>query len=221
MATVPCGSNCVPVFYPAPAVSNAVFIGCSIPSGTCLPVGFYNVICRATNDCGSAACEFSITVNSAQGQPPSIKCPSNIVVSVPCGSNCAPFLYPLPTVSNGALESCNPPPGFCFPIGITTVVCRATNACGQSAICSFDVRVIQGQGQGPSILCPSNFVVQTCKDSCEVVTYPPPTVFNGGLVGCNPPSGFCFPLGSSPVTCFATNACGSNSCTFVITAVCP
>src|SRR6185436_7853513 len=110
VASVPCGSNCVPVFYSAPSVSNAVFIGCSIPSGTCLPVGLYNVICRATNACGSAACEFTITVNSSQGQPPNIKCPSNIVVSVPCGSNCITVLYPLPTVSNGLLESGTAPP---------------------------------------------------------------------------------------------------------------
>jgi len=215
--TVPCGSNCVPVSYPAPTVVNGALEGCNIRPGTCLPPGVFTVVCRATNDCGDKAiCSFDIRVVQGQGEPPRITCPSNIVVTAPCGTDCVPVNYPLPTVSNGVLVRCDPPRGSCFPIGITTVTCFATNNCAEAA-CSFTVRVVQGQGQPPVITCPSNIVVETCRPNCDIVNYPMPTVSNGVLVGCNPPSGSCFPIGTTAVTCVASNDCERTSCTFYVT----
>ncbi|MBI5384585.1 MAG: HYR domain-containing protein [Verrucomicrobia bacterium] len=291
-ATVPCGSNCVPVFYPIPTVANGALIGCQPPSGACLPVGDHFVICRATNECGQVAgCEFVVHVQPGQGEPPIIRCPQDILVStcsncapvnytapvvlngalagcnppsgfcfplgvttvtclatnpcgsaeckftvtvrpvppvsiqcptnelfatVPCGSNCVPVFYPVPTVSNGALVGCQPPSGACLPVGDHFVICRATNECGQVAGCEFAVHVQEGQGHPPVINCPSNITVRTCKD-CEVVVYPAAVVVNGTLLGCTPPSGSCFPLGVTTVTCVATNPCGAAECSFTIT----
>jgi len=213
--TVTTCSNCVNVNYPLPIVNNGVLVKCSPPPTFCFPIGTTTVICEASNACSRAECTFDVVVRRVP--PPSILCPSNIVVTVPCGSNCVPVVYPLPTVSNGTLIGCNPPQGTCLPVGLHPVICRATNACGERAECEFTVRVIQGQGQPPVIRCPDDITVTACSNTCQVVTYPPPTVINGVLVGCVPPSGTCFPAGVTTVNCVATNECGRSECKFTVT----
>src|ERR1043166_5394305 len=213
--TVDTCSNSATVTY-SPFVSPAgTFFFCNPPSGSSFPIGTTSVTCVASNGCGTNACNFKVTVRTVP--PPTVAC-TNIVRTIPCGSNCVPVFYPAPAVFNGTLESCNPPSGSCFPLGITIVTCRATNACGQVGACSFEVRIIQGTGaQGPTIVCPTNIVVDSCQANCEIVTYPSPFVSGGTLAGCSPPSGSCFPIGSSAVICAATNACGSNTCSFTVT----
>lgn len=74
-----------------------------------------------------------------------------------------------------------------------------------------------------SIFCPPNLTVQTC-GSHAVAQYPPPhastscgTITN--LV-CAPPSGAVFPLGTTTVTCVATDSQGNTaSCQFTITVL--
>ncbi|MCX6904375.1 MAG: HYR domain-containing protein, partial [Verrucomicrobia bacterium] len=70
-----------------------------------------------------------------------------------------------------------------------------------------------------SIFCPNDIVTnRTCTQACVTVTYPAPLFTNGVLAGCAPPSGICFPLGATTVTCTATNTCGQPaSCSFTIT----
>jgi hypothetical protein len=217
VVTVPCGSNCVPVVYPLPTVSNGTLVGCNPPQGTCLPVGNYVVICRATNTCGVVAgCEFPLHVIQGQGQPPRILCPTNpIVVTNVCGAACVPVFYPLPPVINGVLVGCNPPPGTCLPVGIHTVTCVATNPCDRD-VCTFDVRVVQGQSLPPIIRCPQDITVVACSNDCAVVDYPAPVVINGVLVKCDPPSGTCFPIGMTIVNCEASNACARAECKFTV-----
>jgi hypothetical protein len=220
VATVPCGTNCVPVFYPDPLVANGTLVGCNPPSGTCLPVGNHLVSCRATNECGVVAgCEFIVHVLQGQGEPPHITCPPDVTLTT-C-SNCAQFTaatYPTPTVVNGVLVECKPGPDFCFPLGSTTVVCLATNECGARAECSFTVTV--RPVPPPAIRCPTNLVVTLpCGTNCVPVVYPDPIVLNGALDRCIPPSGTCFPLGVHPVICRATNECGAAACEFSIRVI--
>jgi hypothetical protein len=97
----------------------------------------------ATDDCGNtASCTQTITVNDTT--PPVISCPPVSVQLLP-GDNC-------PTVVNystGAMDNCSgavpvfctPPSGSAFPPGVTTVNCTATDGCGNSSSCSFDVTV--------------------------------------------------------------------------------
>jgi hypothetical protein len=216
VAVAPCGSNCVPVFYPPPTVLNGALEGCSVPPGFCFPIGTNIVFCRATNACGPSVCSFNVIVVRGQGPLPTIKCPSNAIVQMPCGSNCVPISYPLPTVSGGVLVGCTPAPGTCLPLGNYIVLCRATNECGEVR-CEFPLFVVGGQGHPPIITCPSNITVEVCTTNCTPVLYPLPTVVNGVLVGCNPPPTFCFPIGSTPVTCLASNSCGTDTCTFIVT----
>lgn len=211
-----CSNNCQVVTYPAPVVLNGALVACTPPSGSCFPIGVTSVNCIARNDCGTSECKFTVTVRPVP--PPVIECPTAaLVFTVPCDTNCVPVTYPLPNVSNGTLIGCTPPPGTCLPVGLHTVVCRARNECGVVVGCEFQIRVIQGQGEPPVIRCPQDIVVTTCSNNCDIVNYPAPIVLNGVLVGCTPPSGSCFPLGTTSVNCIARNACGESECKFTVT----
>jgi hypothetical protein len=85
--------------------------------------------------------------------PPSVTCPANITVpattaagatvtfSVAASDNCDPN----PTVS------CSPTSGSTFPIGLTTVTCKATDASGKTATCTFTVYVKSAAEQGSDL----------------------------------------------------------------------
>jgi HYR domain len=81
-----------------------------------------------------------VTVNDTQ--PPAIACPANIVKEPTCPAG-AKATY-APVVSDncpGVGFVCSPASGSTFPIGTTTVTCTATDTSGNSAACSFTVRV--------------------------------------------------------------------------------
>jgi len=213
-----CSNPCQVVNYPAPTVNNGVLVKCNPPSGFCFPIGTTTVTCEASNACARAECTFTVTVRRVP--PPSILCPTNdLVFTAPCNSNCVPVTYGLPPVLNGTLIGCNPPPGTCLPLGIHTITCVATNVCGDRDVCQFRVRVVQGNGQPPIIRCPPDITVVACSNDCEVVNYPAPVVIGGVLVKCDPPSGTCFPIGTTVVSCEASNICGRSECKFTVTVL--
>lgn len=160
--------------------------------------------------------------------------PTNCVVNIQCPPStnivsCAvvngqlPVTYPTPTASStcGPITSivCTPASGSSFPVGTTTVNCTATDLGGHTATCSFTVTV--SRPPLPTIACPPNITVNSaCGAACAVVNYPPPGIANGTVTGCTPPSGTCFPIGSTIVTCRAVNICNDRvSCTFTVTVL--
>ena len=66
-----------------------------------------------------------------------ITCPNDVVTSSSQAS------WPNPTATDNVDTSpdilCNTESGSTFPVGVTTVECAATDASGNSAICSFTV----------------------------------------------------------------------------------
>src|SRR5207245_2816013 len=120
---------------------------------------------------------------------------------------------PLPT-------TCVPPSGSSFPVGTTTVQCTATDAAGHSSSCSFTVTV--ADTTPPSISCPNNETAECTGNGQATVNYPPASatdICDGPLpTTCVPPSGSSFPVGTTTVTCTATDAAGhSSSCSFTVT----
>jgi hypothetical protein len=91
------------------------------------------------------------------------------------------------------------------------------------ASCSFTVTV--NDTQPPVIVCPSNIfgVTPAPGGNGVVVNYPDPVVTDNCPLGanpfvCTPPSGSTFPVGTTTVTCTATDASGNMStCTFRVT----
>src|SRR6185503_17005710 len=76
--------------------------------------------------------------------PPSLTCPGNITVAASANACSAQVTFPTPTLSQSrrcAFVSCVPPSGTTFPIGLTTVNCRAVESGAELATCSFSVTV--------------------------------------------------------------------------------
>lgn len=69
-----------------------------------------------------------------------------------------------------------------------------------------------------TVFCPPDTNVVTC-GSNAVVTWTATATNHSGPVICTPPSGSVFPLGTNLVTCVATNACDTNTCTFTVTVL--
>jgi uncharacterized repeat protein (TIGR01451 family) len=148
------------------------------------------------NNC-NVTCPTSITRNSDANQ---------------CGTT---VTYAAPT-TNGSCGTvnCTPASGSFFQRGTTIVNC-STNS---GPACSFSV--IVNDVQTPSISCPANIsaVENPTGSGVAVVNYPLPTTNDncqGVTTVCTPPTGSIFPVGSTSVTCTATDAGGNPaSCSF-------
>jgi hypothetical protein len=148
--------------------------------------------------------------------PCTLSCPSNITTSNTPGQCGTVVNYPAPTTTGECgTVSCVPASGTSFPVGTTTVTCTAT--AGPS--CSFTVTI--NDTQAPSITCPANVnVTAGVQGDCAVVNYETPTVNDncpGATVDCAPASGSCFPVGTTTVTCTATDVSkNSGNCSFTV-----
>jgi hypothetical protein len=197
-------------------------ISCSPVSGSFFPVGTTTVTCTSS---AGPNCTFTVTVNDTQ--PPTIICPANITQSTDPGVCSAVVNYPSPTVSDNcpgvSTPTCTPVSGSTFPKGTTTVSCNVSDASGNTASCSFTITV--NDTQPPTITCPVNIFVAAAA-SCPiatstVVTYPPPVATDncpGVTTACSPTSGTIFPVGTTTVTCTATDTSGNTAqCSFTVT----
>ncbi len=127
------------------------------------------------------------------------------VVNTPCNStNSTPLV--LNTVTNGACPT------------VVTRTWLVVDGCGYTNTCSQTVSIIDTTP--PTITCPSNIVVTTCSTNA-VVNYSVIATDNcctNVTVGCYPPSGYPFPLGTTTVSCTATDRCGNVAyCSFLVT----
>lgn len=147
--TVPsCDGGPVPVAYPAPNVlsrcPSASPVFCDPPSGSLLRPGAHPVTCWSTNACGDAATNVFVITVVHDTAPPQIVCPDPIVAYA-TDTNGVVIHYPLPAVTDDGDPApqliCTPPPGSTFPLGLTTITCVATDACGRSNSCSFTIEV--------------------------------------------------------------------------------
>jgi hypothetical protein len=199
------------VNYPAPAASDncpGVTVQCNPASGSSFAVGTTTVTCTATDGAGNkSSCSFQVCVST---------CPANITVSNDPNQCGAIVNYPALNGGNCGSVSFSPPSGSFFPIGTTTVT--ATAAGGS---CSFTVTV--NDTQAPTITCPANVTATTGgpNNPSVAVNYPAPAVSDncpGVTAQCTPPSGSTFLVGTTNVTCTATDHAGNTaSCSFTVT----
>jgi hypothetical protein len=100
--------------------------------------------------------------------------------------------------------------------GQTTVVMQVCDGLGNCTFCAVVVNAVP-TGGNPVLTCPPNQVIQTCNNGSIGYYKVKGTGYNGPIV-CTPPSGTFFPVGTTVVTCTATNNCGGMAtCSFTIT----
>jgi hypothetical protein len=154
--------------------------GCVPPSGSTFQVGATPVICTARDAANnSGTCQFEVMV--FDNQPPSITCPTNVTAltdqSACPNPGCQVVSYTPPVVSDncpGVAAVCNPPAGSCFPTGVTTVTCTATDAAGNTATCSFTVTVFDVallDDSNPATILLWNSITGAYRFCCNGITF--------------------------------------------------
>jgi hypothetical protein len=175
---------------------------------------------RATDACGNVA-ECSQTVSVLNTTPLTMTCPPDIVAdSDPgqCSRRNVTFVATATDDCPGVTVTCTPPSGSTFSIGVTLVTCVATDAAGNTSMCSFSVTI--RDTEPPQVNCPENLLVETETEEARVVfdTTARDNCDRAPIVNCVPASGTVLRLGSHTVECTATDASGNSStCQFTIT----
>ncbi|MBI3654219.1 MAG: HYR domain-containing protein [Acidobacteria bacterium] len=211
----PCNGGATKPFGQSPQTTIACTPVCSPASGSTFTAGTTTVTCTATDAAGNqGSCTFTVMVNAAC----SLTCPANITKVNDANQCGAVTTYAAPTTMGSCgTVTCSPASGAFFSKGTTTVTC--TTAAGPS--CAFTVTV--NDTQPPVITCPPNKTAVTANPAATtaVVNYAAPTVSDncsGVGVVCTPASGTTFPLGTTTVTCTATDTSGNTAtCSFTVT----
>lgn len=115
-----------------------------------------------------------------------------------------------PTVS----VACDPPPGTIFPLGASPINCEATDGYGQVTEQAYTITVQPANSLRPTLNAGVNTRFYTNNPAGVAVTMAPVAsspIDPNPVVTCNPPSGSVFPIGTTQVTCYATDMYGLTS----------
>ncbi|MFL5844440.1 MAG: HYR domain-containing protein [Solirubrobacteraceae bacterium] len=212
------GGDGAKVSYDAPATSDAVdgagVAKCSPTSGSTFALGQTTVKCIATDVHHNASTsEFTVTVRDTTA--PVVTAPSDASREA-TSSNGAAVTWPDATakdvVDGSSTASCLPASGSTFPVGIRTVTCTKTDRAGNTGTASFKVTVTDTTK--PTLTVPAvTFAEATGANSTKVKIDAVATdIVDGSIpVICTPASGSVFSLGSTAITCTATDSHGNTT----------
>ncbi len=147
-------------------------VGCVPMSGSFFAVGTTSVDCTATDRNGlSATCSFTVTVNDDE-DPMIVGCPANDKVSNDPGECSAVYTWIAPTATDncpGVIidQTGGPANGSALPVGITTIEYTATDAAGNTAVCTFSIEV--NDTEDPVITCPADITQDNDAGLCSAV----------------------------------------------------
>jgi hypothetical protein len=124
-----------------------------------------------------------------------IGCPGDMTQPSDAGCTGAVVTYTDPTATDNCDPSpgvvCSPPSGSTFPVGTTTVTCTATDACGNTSECTFDVTVtgtnlisveVELQGVNTPVVRCIHFMADVCSSTTDEPLAFTDHDFDGGLV---------------------------------------
>ena len=209
------------VSYTAPTATDAVDgsrpVTCTPDSGSLFPVATTTVTCTATDLSGNTA-QTTFTVTVTDTTPPTLALPGTITGEAAGASGLAVSYIATATdiVDGNVTPVCAPASGSTFPLGTTAVNCTATDAHKNQATGSFNVTI---QDTTPPTIngTPSNMTLEATGAGGAVATWAAPTasdlVDGTDPVICSPASGSTFALGTTPVSCTATDAHGNKAST--------
>lgn len=171
---------------------------------------------------GRTNASYTTLVHVIDNTPPVINA-TNIVVRADAGKTTAKVNYVVTATDDfpGDLSVLSlPAPGNDFPIGVTVVKVTAVDASGNRAEKTFTITVTDGNAPTPN--CPQVDLIQFADAGTNVarVTYTVTVTDDqpGATVACLPASGSTFPIGTTSVTCTATDSAGNRAqCTFNVT----
>jgi hypothetical protein len=203
-------------------VNGPVPVTCDPSSGSRFQVGTTTVTCSAAdsppipvpgrgdtnNQVGTAT--FSVVVKDSTA--PIVTVPGDITAEA-TGAAGAIVTYSASAtdlVSGSITPICTPASGGTFAIGATTVTCTATDARGNAAGRTFTVTV--QDRTAPVLTVPSPLTAEATSAAGAIVTYSASAtdLASGSITPiCTPASGGTFAIGTTTVTCTATDAGGN------------
>jgi DNA-binding transcriptional regulator GbsR (MarR family) len=154
---------------------------------------------------------------TADTTPPTITVPQNIVTESEGESTPVSFTVTAnDNVDGNIAVSCDPSSGTIFPVGTTQVTCTATDSSDNTSQESFTVTVLSPESVDstpPVISVPSNTIIESSEELTPVTF---DVISNDNVDGsitptCNPTSGSLFPVGTTTVTCTATDSAGNTA----------
>jgi len=204
-------------------------VNCDHNSGDTFPIGTTKVTCTATDaeDSNSPSNFFNVTVNDNDLTLPT---PADITVDATSHGG-APVTFTKPTAGDDGTETpsvtCDHNSGDTFPIGTTKVTCTATDAEDSNSPVSSSFNVTVRDNDLTLSAPPADITVPEAGPTGAPVTFTKPTAGDEGTetpsVTCDHNSGDTFPIGTTKVTCTATDGDDSNSPSnsFNVTVVAP
>ncbi|WP_221089569.1 PxKF domain-containing protein [Deinococcus aquaedulcis] len=163
-----------------------------------------------------SAAPYSVTIQVPANTPPTLTLPANQSAEATSAAGAAvSFSAGAADAEDGALTPvCTPASGSTFALGTTTVMCTVTDSGGLSASGSFTVTV--ADTTPPTLSPPANVSVTPAPGQFSMpVSYPLPAasdaVDSSVSVVCTPASGSTFALGTTTVTCTATDDAGNSA----------
>ena len=212
------------VAYPfAPSATDnldgSLAVDCDHDSGSLFSIGPTMVHCSAIDSHGNiGSAQFEVTVVLVDRTAPTLhNVPSSFAVETENPGGTA-VTYAPPTATDNldpsVSVSCVPVNGTNLPIGPTPVQCSATDSRGNHTSASFTITVALVDHTAPLLTGVADRGVEANGPSGSIVNFPTPTAvdaFDGPIaaVSCAPASGTKFPLGTTTVTCHATDAHGN------------
>jgi hypothetical protein len=204
-------------------------IVCSPALNSTFPIGITLVTCSATDTddvTSTVTAAFHVTVNDTDLALANV--PSDIAVpaSSPSGAS---VNYTAPSVldedANAPAVTCSPASGSVFPIAITTVTCQATDPDDSPSSVTATFHVTVGDADLALTSMPPDVTVQATTASGAVAGYVMPKAVDeepGANVTCDHNAGFLYPIGTTVVTCQASDSDDTPSvvsATFQVTVI--
>lgn len=214
-ATGPQGAQVSYTVSASDAVDPDPHVSCNPASGSWFALGATTVTCTATDASGNKK-DTTFDVNVADTTGPLVGSGSNATVEATSHDGAA-YTYVSPTaadlVDGDRPVDCTPPSGSTFPLGKTTVTCTAEDLSHNQGSSSFVITV--EDTTAPAIPAMSNITTAATTATGATVSYTAPIahdLVDGDVTTtCDHASGSAFLLGTTTVSCSATDEAGNTA----------
>jgi predicted outer membrane repeat protein len=210
------------VTYAAPTATDeagdspAATVGCDHASGATFPIGATTVTCTATDsDDANSPVSASFTVTVTDADLAITHVPANSTTNATSSSG-AVVTYSPPSATDedgpAPAVNCDHASGATFPIGTTTVTCMASDSDDANSPVSAHFTVTVADTDLGISNVPANITRNATSPQGTVVTYTPPSAVDEAgdspapTVSCDHASGSTFAIGTTTVTCTASDA---------------
>jgi hypothetical protein len=201
-------------------VSGSPAVTCAPVSGSTFALGSTTVTC-STQDAHLNASTKTFTVTVQDTTAPTLTVPADMVIEATGAAGAVATYTTSATdvVSLSTAVTCVPASGSTFKLGLTTVTCASTDAAHNTATKTF--RITVRSTIAPTVIVPKDVVAEATGPNGTIETFMTSAVdvVDGYIAAvCVPASGSAFAIGTTKVTCTATDSStNTGSASFTVT----